>query len=197
MKDEVILLIIYYSYLLISKREYFFNFIYSALIISNVLKMVNFFFCSELKFGKKFLAFIQIIIYYLISYYLIKDPNPFYYLLTFFLPFPNLFRGIFIVIFISYCFNNTIYKIESNKEKGEPKKRDDIKDGEKQNNNKEITTNKIYSFFLSKYLLYFYNNKMNFLLFLLVLIIIRILIYFYNIYAKLSITFGFILLQKK
>ena len=181
MKDKIILLVIYYSYLLIPKRENFFLFIYSGLIISNIFKMLNFLLFFKVKFGKKIVTLIKYFIYYMISYFLIKDPNPFYYLITFYLPLPNLFRAIFIVVFISFLFNNKIYNQESEEKKNDSKKKEEkIKDKIK-DDIKEIEIKKIYPFFLSEYIKYFYNNKKKFLLFLIVLIIIKILMYFYSI----------------
>ena len=50
----------------------------------------------------RFSSAVKLIICYIISYYIICDPNPFYYTLTFYLPFQNFFRMIFLVIIISY-----------------------------------------------------------------------------------------------
>ena len=192
MNDETILFIIYSAYLFIPKREHFFIFIYSGLILSNIFKYFKILFFYKIRAGKKLLILIEYPILYLISYFLIKDPNPFYQLLAFYLPLPNLFKGIFIVIFITYLFNNKMYNIEqdntpikkvNNEEQEKPQKEDDdykeIKDkdiGEKKDKNK-----KIYPFFLSEYFTYFLKNKKKFIFFILTLISIRLLIYFYKI----------------
>ena len=201
MDDETILLIIYAAYFLIPNREYFFMLIYSGLIMSNIHKMSNILLFYNIKFGKKLIILIEYIFYYIISYFLIKDPNPFYHLVTFYLPVPNLFRGIFLVIFITYFFNNKISNIEqeAQKPKTDDTKNEDSKpehesnieeikedknkvnepNKETKNNNKDIK--KTHPFFLSKYINYFFNNKKNLLLFFISLIIIKIMIYFYNI----------------
>ena len=50
----------------------------------------------------RFSYLIIIILSYIISYFIICNPNPLYYMLTFYLPFQNFFRMTFLVIFISY-----------------------------------------------------------------------------------------------
>ena len=191
MNDGTILLIIYIAYFLIPDREYFFIFIYSGLILSNIFKMFNILLFYKIKLGKKLFFFIEYILLYLVSYFLIKDPNPFYYLITFYLPLPNFFRGIFIITFVSYFFNkkknsleientslNLNLKNEEDKDKDKDKdksKTDNNIDDTKINNKKEVT------FFLSEYFTYFFKNKKKLLLFLLILILANIIIYFYNI----------------
>ena len=98
---------------------------------------------------------------YLLSYFLIKDPNPFYNIFTFYLPFPDLFKGIFIIIFISFFLNKKVFDIKIEEESKKEKENVD--------------------FFLSKYFSYFKNNKIKFFLLLLFLIGIKICIYLYNI----------------
>ena len=194
MDDETILFIIYSAYIFIPNREYFFLFIYSGLLISNIFRMFYLLFFYKIKFGKKLVCLIEYILLYIISYFLIKDPNPFYYLVTFYLPFPNLFRGIFLVVFITYLFNNNIYNIETEsnittnlkEEKTEDKKENENKSDNINNKEEEIKKSdnnikKSYPFFLSKYIKYFLNNQKKFLFFILSLILIKISIYFYNI----------------
>ena len=179
MNDESILLIIYTAYFILPNREYFFIFIYSGLIISNIFQAFNVLFFYNIKFGKKLLILMQYILLYLISYFLIKDPNPFYYLLTFYLPLPNLFRGIFIIVFVTYFFNNKKNKLDI--ENMNLNLNEDI---EKKDNNSEDNKsqkNKKISFFLSEYFIYFLNNKKKLFILLLTLILINIIIYFYNI----------------
>ena len=98
--DEIIVIISFILYIILDRENYFkiiftFTFIYNYSILVNNIKNNNF-----LKNLKK------IFFVYLFSYYLIKDPNPFYHLLFFYLPFQNFFRAINIIIFINYELNN-------------------------------------------------------------------------------------------
>ena len=166
MNDETILLMIYYSYLLFPNRKYFFLFIYSILIISNISKLFQLIFSPKLQIKKRIIIFLKYAFCYLLSYFLIKDPNPFYNLFTFYLPFPDLFKGIFIIIFISFFLNKKVFDIKIEEEES---KKDKEKEEEK------------LDYFLSKYFSYFKNNKIKFFLLLLFLIGIKICIYLYNI----------------
>ena len=165
MDDETILLLIYSAYLAIPNREYFFLFVYSILIISNISKLFQILLFEKIQIKNKFYIFLKYICFYLLSYFLIKDPNPFYNLFTFYLPFPNLFKGIFIPIFVSFFLNNKVFNIQS-EEKSEKEKE---------------KTNKYETFFLSSYFTYFKKNKGKLIVLLLILIGIKILIYLYNI----------------
>ena len=187
MNDESILIIIYSAYTFIQNREHFFIFIYIGLILSTIFKLIYIILFYKIKFGKRLLTFLEYCFIYIISYFLIKDPNPFYYLFTFYLPLPNFFRGIFLVIFITYSFNNRINNIEmndnkinknDNENKEKPNTEEIIKET-KDNNKKE--NKKIERFFLYEYFIYFAKNKKKFLYLILALIGIRLIIYFYNI----------------
>ena len=165
MDDETKLLLIYSAYLAIPNREYFFLFVYSILIMSNISKLFKILLFQKLQLKNKLYTFLKYIFIYILSYFLIKDPNPFYNLLTFYLPFPNLFKGIFIIIFVSFFLNNKVFNIKLENTL--------IKEEER--------TNKYESFFLSKYFTYFKNNKAQLMSLLLILIGIKISIYLYNI----------------
>ena len=148
--DDKITLIIIYIIFLFNNRHNFFRIIYTCLL------MINIYYLAKNRFNIKLNQWIIYIISYITSYYLIKDPNPFYYLFTFYLPLPNFFRGIFIIIFISYIFNKYIIildipkksiveenNIENNKEKNNIEDKDkEIKKkiirNKNENNNKEI-----------------------------------------------------------
>ena len=104
--DDKITLIIIYIIFLFNNRHNFFRIIYTCLL------MINMYYLAKNRFNIKLNQWIIYIISYITSYYLIKDPNPFYYLFTFYLPLPNFFRGIFIIIFISYIFNRYIIILE-------------------------------------------------------------------------------------
>ena len=104
--DDRITLIIIYIFFLFTNRHNFFRIIYTCLLIINMYYLV------KNRFNIKLKQWIIYILSYVSSYYLIKDPNPFYYLLTFYLPLPNFFRAVFIIMFISYIFNKYIIVLE-------------------------------------------------------------------------------------
>ena len=165
MDDETILLIIYTVYLAIPNREHFFLSIYSILIIKYISRFFKTLFDKKSSIKNKISFLFKYCLVYLSSYFLIKDPNPFYNLFFFYLPLPNFFKGIFIIIFTTFFLNNKVFII--NKEEKE---------------NDEINKTKKYeSFFLSKYFTYFKSNKKKLFFLLFILIIIKISIYFYNI----------------
>jgi len=104
--DDRIALIIIYIFFLFTNRHNFFRIIYTCLL------MINMYYLGKNRFNIKLKQWIIYILSYVSSYYLIKDPNPFYYLLTFYLPLPNFFRAVFIIIFISFIFNKYIIVLE-------------------------------------------------------------------------------------
>ena len=104
--DDRITLIIIYIFFLFTNRHNFFRIIYTCLL------MINLYYLGKNRFNIKLKQWIIYILSYVSSYYLIKDPNPFYYLLTFYLPLPNFFRAVFIIMFISYIFNKYIIILE-------------------------------------------------------------------------------------
>ena len=177
MDEETILLIIYSLYLAIPNREYFFGFIYSGLIISNIAKLFKTIFFQKLKITKRLFILLKYILFYVLSYFLIKDPNPFYNLFTFYLPCPNLFKGIFIIVFVTFFINNKVLNIKQ-EEKEEKKEKEEKEEKEEKIEKKTKTYE---AFFLSDYFIYYKNNKKNFCILLLVLIGIKISIYLYNI----------------
>ena len=105
MDDRIILIIIYILFLFVD-RHLFFRIIYSCLLISNM------YYLWKNKFNIKLKQWIILIFSYIFAHYLIEDPNPFYYLLTFYLPLPNFFRAVFIIILNSYIFNEYIIILE-------------------------------------------------------------------------------------
>ena len=50
----------------------------------------------------RFSSIAKLLLSYAISYFFICDPNPFYYMFTFYLPFQNFFKMAFLIAFISY-----------------------------------------------------------------------------------------------
>ena len=104
MNEKICFLILIIAYAIYhSQREIFFNIVYTLSFIELTYK------CLSHKIINNLLTFRKTVMYYFssffISYYLIKDPNPFYHLFTFYLPFQNFFRGIFILSAISFSIS--------------------------------------------------------------------------------------------
>ena len=182
MNDETILLIIYSAYLAIQKRENFFTLIYFVLIITKIPKLFKILFFQKLPKNQKFWLFEGFLFSFSFPYFLIIDPNPLYNLFFFYLPFPDLFKGIFIIVSNTFYLNNRVFNKTSveKKEEKEKEEKEEKKEKEEKEENK-INYEKFEPFFLSDYYSYFLNNKLKFLILLLILISIKIGIYFYNI----------------
>ena len=103
--DRIIFISLYILFML-TNRHTFFNCLFTGIFAYNIFSLI------KNKFRIKLKYIILIIFIHLFCYFFIKDPNPFYYLLTFYLPMPNFFRAIFIIMFVSYFFNNHIFKKE-------------------------------------------------------------------------------------
>ena len=120
MNDETILLIIYSAYLAIQKRENFFTLIYFVLIITKIPKLFKILFFQKLPKNQKFWLFEGFLFSFSFPYFLIIDPNPLYNLFFFYLPFPDLFKGIFIIVSNTFYLNNRVFNktsVEKIKEK--------------------------------------------------------------------------------
>ena len=150
MNDKIILVITFILYSCTNRNTYF-RFIYSGLLLSNLFHLINYRIYKKTKIKLTTFIFIKYILVYVTSYILIKDPNPFFHLLSFYLPCQNYFRGIFIIIFITYYNNKISYSDKQNK------------------------------FFLSNFINYYKKNKIKLIFLLIILILIRIILYFYNI----------------
>ena len=175
MDDKVVTFIIYILFIL-TNRHVFFKCIYTGLLISNIYK----FFTNNFKI--KITSFLYYILSYIVSYFVIMDPNPFYYLITFYLPLPNFFRAIFIVIFITYFFNNHILESTKTENKKDNKEENNKTENENKNKNNVIIKNEISKkYFLSKEIKYLWTHKIKLFIIFLSLILLRIIIYFYNI----------------
>ena len=100
--EIIILIILFIIYLLIEQFFPLFIIVYICLSLYAINKIYLINHSHKVLYLKYFSL---LIILYPISYFLICDPNPFYYLFTFFLPFQNFFRVIFLIIFFTYFVN--------------------------------------------------------------------------------------------
>ena len=131
--DRILFIAIYLLFML-TNRHTFFNCIFTGIFAYNAFYLI------KNKFKIKLKNIILIIFIHFFCYFFIKDPNPFYYLLTFYLPMPNFFRAIFIIMFVTYFFNNHIFKKDENNEElfeKEEKPENELKKEEELDNKKE------------------------------------------------------------
>ncbi|MCQ2819180.1 MAG: glycosyltransferase family 69 protein, partial [archaeon] len=141
-------------------RNYFFIFIFSLAIIMN-FKKINY--KGSLSF-KKVLKFICVLGF---DYLCIKVNNPLYYFFFNFLPFRNLFKGIYILIITSKIMNDkNETNIKENKSNSNTSKEDSKSDTDK--------------YFLSNISKLVLKSKLNCLLFYLLMAGIHFLQYEYN-----------------
>ena len=93
------IIFLFILYIIIDNYHLYFLIIYLSLIAYTSYKI--YIKISILKEKLRFSSIIKIIFSYIISYFIIYAPNPIYYLFTFYLPFQNFFRIIFMVIIIT------------------------------------------------------------------------------------------------
>ena len=94
-------------YIIINNINHYFIIIYISIALYYLYKLYRHF---RFDSNKTIYYYVKIIITYLMhflfSYLLIYDPNPLYYLFTFYLPFENFFRAIFYSCFIHIPLQN-------------------------------------------------------------------------------------------
>lgn len=101
---EIILLIILFILnLLIEDLLIYYLIVYLCLLAYTIYKIYLVIRVWDEKLHIK--DILKLILAYIFSYFLICDPNPFYYFLTFYLPFQNFFRMIFVIIIVTYYIN--------------------------------------------------------------------------------------------
>lgn len=183
--EIIILISLFIIYLLIEKFFLLFIIVYIYLSLYAINKIYL------IRHSGKALCLINfslLIILFPISYFLICDPNPFYYLFTFYLPFQNFFRVLFLIIFITYFVN----KISSSKTFVKQKEKILVKNIDKIENESTIILSNInfdkkifqknkINFFLSRYIYYFKNHKKNLFFLIFFLSLIQLMLFLYRI----------------
>lgn len=175
--EIIILLTLFIYYLLATDILLYFITIYILVLIYNIyiiFKILRYN-CNDSNYFLIKYFFISIFLY-ICSYFIIYNTNPISYLFTFFLPFDNYFKGIFILIFHTYYLNKFSFLKKGGYETL-PNSPDVViirisKSHDNYNNR--------FEFFLSKLINSFKKNKKLFFLFISVIIIIKIILYFYR-----------------
>ena len=166
-------------YIIINNIHFYFILTYVLLVLYYIFKLYRYIrFESDKKANSIFKVIATFILHFLFSYFVIFDSNPIYYLFTFYLPFENFFRVIFIIMFHSFMLS----KFDENKNCKENQLI--IYSSSNENNvqiwNSTDFSNKKPSFFLSDILFYLSNNRIRLGLLITSLIIIKIIIFYYN-----------------
>ena len=166
-------------YIIINNIHFYFILTYALLVLYYIFKLYRYIrFESDKKANSIFKVIATFILHFLFSYFVIFDSNPIYYLFTFYLPFENFFRVIFIIMFHSFMLS----KFDENKNCKENQLI--IYSSSNENNvqiwNSTDFSNKKPSFFLSDILFYLSNNRIRLGLLITSLIIIKIIIFYYN-----------------
>ena len=183
--DIFIISLLSILYFIINDEYSLFILLYIILILFYIYKLYKYL-RLELKNNiKELIRFIGLsFIHFLFSYFLIYDPNPFYYLFTFYFPCQIFFKVLFIFSFHSYALakfdkniNNTDNQLIITSD----------------NYNKEPILNNEYffefkfNFFLSDIFYYLKNNKKRLYQLIACLILLKIIIFYY--FSKIWIVF--------
>ena len=172
--DIVILSILSILYIIINDYQLYFLLIYiflSLYYIYYIYKYIRIGFKNNLKAIIKFIIFS--LFHFIVSYFLICDPNPFYYIFTFYLPFPNLFKAIFICLFHSYQISK--FKIKNTGSDNSL-----IISSNFNETSQLINPENSNKYKLEHFLSGIFNYLKNYRIMLLGLIILKIIIYYYN-----------------
>ena len=173
-------------YIIINNIHFYFILLYILLALYYLYKLyIHFRFDSNKTIYYYAKTIITFSIHFLFSYLVIYDPNPFYYLFTFYLPFENFFKAIFLIMFHSYV----ITKFDENLNKKENQLINGFSDSDNKVEilNSEDSIIKKSDFFLSDIFYYFKQSKKKLMQFIAFLIIIKLIIFYYN--SKLWISF--------
>ena len=174
-----------FIYIIVNDFYSYFIFIYILLLLYYTYKLYRYIrFDSNKNITNIIKSILYSIIHFLFSYFVIYDPNPLNYLFTFYLPFQNYFKSLFIIMFHSYAMTKLI-------EEQKCKENQLLNSYDFNNvqiwNSEDFSQNKT-EFFLSEVFFYFKKNNNRLLQFIAGLMIIKIIIFYY--YNKLWIYFN-------
>ena len=181
--DNMIFILLFIGNIKIEDYHKYFNLIYYILIIHNIFAL----FCitkDNWKLAQYKIVYsilISFLLYYF-SYYYICDSNPSFYLLVYYIFYPNFFKAILIIFIHTFIIaklhkginfkkleNKIIFDIISFSEVENLKNKKELKEINEEN---DLTHKKDNYYFLSFYINYFLQHKKNLLIFILSMIII-------------------------
>ena len=174
--DNLIFILLFIANKKLEDYNTYFKLIYIILIIHNIYFLIYIIieFISKDQYKIVFSVLISQILYYF-SYYYICDSNPNFYLVVYYLFYPNFFKAILIVFIHTFIVSKVFiccqYKFLESSINCNDISFSKVAISIQKNEDNPPTRKKNY-YFLSFYTNYFLNNKRNFIIFILSLIII-------------------------
>ena len=173
-------------YIIINNIRYYFIIIYIILALYYIFKLYRFIrFDSNKDIYKIFKAIITSLVHFIFSYLVIYDPNPLFYLFTFYLPFENFLRSILLFMFHSYVM--TKFDEEKNCKENQLINNFPYSDDIQIWSSEEINNQNV-EFFLSDLFYYLKTNIKRLGQIIAFLVAIKIIIFYYD--SKLWIYFN-------
>ena len=174
--DNLIFILLFVADKKLEDYNTYFKLIYIILIIHNIYFLIYIIieFISKDQYKIVFSVLISLFLYYF-SYYYICDSNPNFYLVVYYLFYPNFFKAILIVFIHTFIVSKVFiccqYKFLESSINCNDISFSKVAISIQKNEDNPPTRKKNY-YFLSFYTNYFLNNKRNFIIFILSLIII-------------------------
>ena len=174
--DNLIFILLFIANKKLEDYNTYFKLIYIILIIHNIYFLIYIIieFISKDQYKIVFSVLISLFLYYF-SYYYICDSNPNFYLVVYYLFYPNFFKAILIVFIHTFIVSKVFiccqYKFLESSINCNDISFSKVAISIQKNEDNPPTRKKNY-YFLSFYTNYFLNNKRNFIIFILSLIII-------------------------
>ena len=154
--DIIILGFLLVGSIIINNHKYYFKLIYSSVLLYNIFILYSVK-KNEFMYKNKILWIIFASIFsYFFSYFIIYDQNPIISIITYYIIFPDFFKGIIIILFHSYFFSKYCIKQKYNYINNLNYKYDSIKF------KKYYIYNRNPNYFLSDVFKYFKRDKYNF-----------------------------------
>ena len=174
--DNLIFILLFIANKKLEDYNTYFKLIYIILIIHNIYFLIYIIieFISKDQYKIVFSVLISLFLYYF-SYYYICDSNPNFYLVVYYLFYPNFFKAILIVFIHTFIVSKVFiccqYQFLESSINCNDISFSKVAISIQKNEDNPPTRKKNY-YFLSFYTNYFLNNKRNFIIFILSLIII-------------------------
>ena len=96
-----LLILIFFANILINDENYFFLLIYLSLSLYHLYFFFVLFKIKKQDYDSKCFLFTSLLLY-LTTYFIIREPNPLFYFITFYVFFPNFIKAILIIFIHSY-----------------------------------------------------------------------------------------------
>ena len=178
--DNLIFILLFVANIKIEDYNYYFQLIYFSIILHNIYALF-YIIKSNLKSEQYKIIYsvlFSLLLYYF-TYYLICDTNPKFYIIVYYIFYPNFFKAVLIVFIHTYIVSKLSVGCDLQKLQNKincdiiPLSHVPIPQNTKNEENQ--TSEKRNYYFLCSYANYFWHNKQHFLIFILFLIIMIII----------------------